>query len=151
MIKFYVHAPVGLDQLAFEEEARRAVVEATALGYLRQNSVDSLTGKNSGNNLGPGTPLFHFRQWREPHVEVKLMLKVAGCENVGAQYALPTELKEFEEARQSRPRRREARYPARALAGPGQGVRARLPRRLHRRRSCFGTRGGQGTVAAHRR
>lgn len=95
MIKFYVHAPVGLDQLAFEEEARRAVVEATALGYLRQNSVDSLTGKNSGNNLGPGTPLFHFRQWREPHVEVKLMLKGGGCENVGAQYALPTELKEF--------------------------------------------------------
>lgn len=95
MIKFYVHCPVGYDQIAFEEVARSAVVEATKAGHLRQNSVDSLTGKNSGTNLGPGTPLFHFRQWRRPEVEVKLMLKGGGCENVGAQYALPIDLPEF--------------------------------------------------------
>ena len=95
MIKFYVHHPAGYDTLTFEEEARAAVAEATAIGYLRQNSVDSITGKNTGNNLGPGTPIFHFQAWREPHVDVRLMLKGGGCENVGAQYSLPMDLPEI--------------------------------------------------------
>ena len=55
-IIFYVDCPVGFDQLAFEEAARNAVHEATKKGYLRQNSVDSLTGVNDGTNLGPGSP-----------------------------------------------------------------------------------------------
>jgi fumarate hydratase, class I len=96
MIKFYVHHPIGYDTIDFEEAARTAVAEATAIGYLRQNSVDSLTGKNTGNNLGPGTPLFHFQAWRKNEVEVKIILKGGGCENVGAQYSLPQELKELE-------------------------------------------------------
>lgn len=88
-ILFYIHTPVGYDQIAFAETTIAAVKEATAKGYLRQNSVDSITGENSGNNVGPGTPDFHFHQWRESHVEVKLMLKGGGCENVGATYTLP--------------------------------------------------------------
>jgi fumarate hydratase, class I len=95
MIKFYVHYPIGYDVLTFEDAARAAVAEATAIGYLRQNSVDSITGKNTGNNLGPGTPLFHFQAWRKDTVDVRLMLKGGGCENVGAQYSLPAELKEI--------------------------------------------------------
>src|SRR5262245_12180482 len=75
-ILFYVHAPVGYDQLEFEEVATEAVRKATKVGYLRQNSVDSVTGKNTGDNTGPGSPVFHFHQWREPHVDVKLILKV---------------------------------------------------------------------------
>lgn len=88
-ILFYVHTPVGYDQLEFEEIATEAVRAATKKGYLRQNSVDSITGKNTGDNTGPGSPSFHFHQWREPHVEVKLMLKGGGCENMNAQYSLP--------------------------------------------------------------
>jgi fumarate hydratase class I len=88
-ILFYVHTPVGYDQLDFEETATEAVREATRKGYLRQNSVDSITGRNTGDNTGPGSPVFHFHQWREPHVEVKLMLKGGGCENMNAQYSLP--------------------------------------------------------------
>jgi fumarate hydratase class I len=88
-ILFYVHTPVGYDQIAFHEAAVEAVKAATAKGYLRQNSVDSVTGANSGNNIGPGTPDMHFHQWRKDHVEVKLMLKGGGCENVGATYTLP--------------------------------------------------------------
>src|SRR3954464_12050088 len=41
-IIFYIDAPIGLDQIAFEETTRQAVKEATKKGYLRQNSVDSL-------------------------------------------------------------------------------------------------------------
>ncbi len=88
-ILFYVHTPAGYDQVEFEEIASEAVRVATKKGYLRQNSVDSITGKNSGDNTGPGSPSFHFHQWREPYVEVKLMLKGGGCENMNAQYSLP--------------------------------------------------------------
>src|SRR5436190_18306922 len=90
-ILFYVDAPVGFDQLAFEETAREAVTLATKKGYLRQNSVDSLTGKNDGTNVGPGSPTLHFHQHRSPEVHVRLVLKGGGCENVGAQYSLPNE------------------------------------------------------------
>src|SRR5256885_13455001 len=88
-ILFYVHTPVGYDQLELEETATEAVRAATKKGYLRQNSVDSITGKNTGDNTGPGSPVFHFHQWREPYVEVKMMLKGGGCENMNAQYSLP--------------------------------------------------------------
>src|SRR5215213_1029027 len=90
-IIFYVDCPVGFDQISFEETARSAVRLATKKGFLRQNSVDSLTGKNDGTNVGPGTPTVHFHQHREPQVEVRLILKGGGCENVGAQYSLPKE------------------------------------------------------------
>ena len=93
-VLFYVNCPVGYDQLAFKETACRAVTEATNRGYLRQNSVDSLTGKNDGTNVGIGAPAIHFHQHQADHVEVRLMLKGGGCENVGAQYSLPsTQLK----------------------------------------------------------
>jgi fumarate hydratase class I len=88
-ILFYVDVPVGYDQITFAETAREAVKLATKKGYLRQNSVDSLTGKNDGTNLGPGAPAFHFHQHRSNEVAVRLVLKGGGCENVGAQYSLP--------------------------------------------------------------
>jgi len=88
-ILFFVKAPRAFDQFAFEKAAREAVAEATAKGYLRQNSVDSITGKNTGNNLGPGSPSIHFHQQRGARVDVRLILKGGGCENVGAQYSLP--------------------------------------------------------------
>ncbi len=88
-ILFYVDVPIGYDQITFAETAREAVKLATKKGYLRQNSVDSLTGKNDGTNCGPGAPAFHFHQHRLPEVRVRLALKGGGCENVGAQYSLP--------------------------------------------------------------
>jgi fumarate hydratase class I len=90
-IIFYVECPVGYDQITFEEAAREAVKLATKKGYLRQNSVDSLTGKNDGTNVGPGSPVVHLHQHRSPETTVRLVLKGGGCENVGAQYSLPQE------------------------------------------------------------
>lgn len=88
-ILFYVDHPIGYDVLEFKEAARWAVKAATEKGYLRQNSVDSLTGANSGTNLGPGAPVFHFHAVEGDKVEVRMMLKGGGSENVGAQYSLP--------------------------------------------------------------
>jgi len=93
MPTFEIHVPRGADQLWMAEEVRKAIAEATKRGKLRPNSVDSITGKNSGNNLGPGTPVMHFNQWASAdEIEVKLLLKGGGCENCNAQYAVPVEL-----------------------------------------------------------
>ena len=88
-VLFYVSHPVGFNQTKFTKLIEGAVVEATKKGFLRQNSVDSLTGENSGVNLGPGHPSIHYHEHGKKSVEVKLMLKGGGCENVGAQYSLP--------------------------------------------------------------
>jgi fumarate hydratase class I len=90
-IIFYVDCPIGFDQIAFEEAAKNAVRVATKKGFLRQNSVNSLTGVNDGTNVGPGSPTIHFHQHRYPETNVRLILKGGGCENVGAQYSLPNE------------------------------------------------------------
>jgi len=92
MPTFEVRVPVGINQIWMKRQIREAVAEATRRGKLRPNSVDSITGENSGNNLGPGTPIIHFEQWEEPDIEVRLILKGGGCENTNAQYALPADL-----------------------------------------------------------
>src|SRR5215469_15272150 len=92
MPTFVVHTPVGVNQIRIRNSIREAVAEATRLGKLRPNSVDSLTGKNSGNNLGEETPVMHFEQWEEDEIEVRLILKGGGCENKNIQYSLPSDL-----------------------------------------------------------
>ncbi len=92
MPTFEIHVPVGANQIWMRQQIRESVAEATRRGKLRPNSVDSITGENSGNNLGPGTPIIHFDQWERDEIEIKLILKGGGCENTNAQYALPMEL-----------------------------------------------------------
>jgi len=92
MPTFDVHTPVGVSQIEVKKAIRTAVAEATKRGKLRPNSVDSLTGKNSGDNLGVETPVIHFEQWERDEIEVKLILKGGGCENKNIQYSLPCEL-----------------------------------------------------------
>ncbi len=93
MPTFFVQTPVGANQLVLRRLIREAVAEATRRGKLRPNSVDSLTGENSGDNLGPGTPVIHFEQWENDAViGIRLLLKGGGCENKNIQYSLPCEL-----------------------------------------------------------
>ena len=92
MPTFQVHTPVGVNQIRIRKAIREAVAEATKRGKLRPNSVDSITGKNSGNNLGIETPVIHFEQWEEDEIEVKLILKGGGCENKNIQYTVPCDL-----------------------------------------------------------
>ena len=92
MPTFVVHSPVGVSQMVIRGAIHNAVAEATRRGKLRPNSVDSLTGRNSGNNLGVETPVVHFEQWEQDEIEVKLILKGGGCENMNAQYSVPCEL-----------------------------------------------------------
>lgn len=86
---FYVLYPAGLSTLKMRHQIHEAVVEATNRSYLRPNAVNSVTGENSGNNLGKNFPTVHFEEWEKDYLQIELMLKGGGCENVGTQYKLP--------------------------------------------------------------
>ena len=92
MPTFIIHTPVGANQLIMKQAIINATARATKNSKLRPNSVDSLTGANSGDNLGPGTPVIHFEQWEKDTIDVRLILKGGGCENKNIQYSLPAEL-----------------------------------------------------------
>ena len=89
---FWVQHPLGVSQRRLKSQIRAAVAEATKRSWLRPNCVAALSGKNPGNNMDPfgeTHPVIHFEEWERPEIEVQIMLKGGGCENVGAQYRLP--------------------------------------------------------------
>jgi len=86
---FEVYYPVGVSTRILADQIRQAVATATERAYLRPNAVDSLTGKNSGDNTGEDFPTVHFHEWDNPAIRVDLLLKGGGCENVSTQYKLP--------------------------------------------------------------
>jgi fumarate hydratase class I len=89
---FWVRHPFGVSQRRLKAQIRAAVAECTSRSWLRPNCVEALSGKNLGNNMDPfgeGHPVIHFEERDEPGIEVSIMLKGGGCENVGAQYRLP--------------------------------------------------------------
>jgi len=90
---FEIYYPVGVSTRQLGEQICQACAIATERAYLRPNAVDSLTGKNSGDNTGIDFPTMHFHEWDQPDIKVDLLLKGGGCENVSTQYKLPnTEL-----------------------------------------------------------
>src|SRR3954464_2769641 len=89
---FKIKTPVGANQIEMKKAIYLAIAEATKNGKLRPNSVDSLTGVNSGDNLGGGTPVIKFEQWEKDYIDARLILKGGGCENKNIQYSLPCEL-----------------------------------------------------------
>lgn len=86
---FYISHPPHLSRRFLKGLCEEALVRATAGQYLRPNAVDAVSGKNSGNNVGQGFPPIYFTEWDDPALEVLLMLKGGGSENVGSQYSLP--------------------------------------------------------------
>jgi fumarate hydratase class I len=85
----YFHYPEGWSTLKLKAQFEAALKEATKRAYLRPNAVNPVTGKNTGDNVGAGTPVLHFEEWDQDHLQVDLLLKGGGCENVSTQYSLP--------------------------------------------------------------
>jgi fumarate hydratase class I len=85
----WIHHPTGVSTRGLQKDFTAAVREATSRKYLRPNAVDTLTGSNTGDGAGRGIPFLHFEEWDEPRLEVRMILKGGGSENVGAQYKLP--------------------------------------------------------------
>jgi len=87
---FSVRHPVSYSRDDLRKTIRSAVSIATSRAYLRPNAVDSITGANSGDNLGGDHfPSIQFEQVDGYMLQIDLLLKGGGCENVGRQYFLP--------------------------------------------------------------
>ncbi len=87
---FYVWYPEGQSTKPLKAQILEATQEATRKYYLRPNAVDSLTGKNSGDNTGIDFPTIHFEEWGKDSLLVKLVQKGGGSENVSRQYTIPS-------------------------------------------------------------
>ena len=132
-LTFFWRVPRGQDTQALGQAAREAVVTATERGWLRRNTIETLSGKSVDTNVAEGWPACHFEQVENPHeplggqstahgdvrppdladklqrkdggrvssraigspergsVEVWLLQKGGGSENVSAQFSLPDE------------------------------------------------------------
>ena len=88
---FIVNYPAYMEKSTLEQKIIQSVKKACELNYLRPNSVNPLTNKNTGDNTGKGHPAVDFILWDNDYLEIKLMLKGGGCENMGRQYSLPDE------------------------------------------------------------
>ncbi len=86
---FFLRTPRGTDHLHLEKAICSAVARATRKGWLRQNAIDSITGRAYADNLAPGLPSIHIEQAPVRQVEARLVLKGGGSENMGMQYSLP--------------------------------------------------------------
>ena len=90
---FFVRYDREYSQWEIEAAINAALPIATQRYYLRPNAVDPITGKNSGDNTGVGVPYILFEEVRHldnpPHLEITLLQKGGGCENVSRQYTLP--------------------------------------------------------------
>ena len=80
------------------EVLKRAVAVATEKGYLRRNTIDSISGKSYDENVCEGAPVIHYvegmgdegRGKREKGGgRVTLLMKGGGSENMSRQYSLP--------------------------------------------------------------
>jgi fumarate hydratase class I len=90
-LTFFWTVPRGTDTCTLEQAAQEAVEEATVQGWLRQNTIDPLSGQSVPSNVTEGSPVCHFEQTDTCAIEVWLVQKGGGCENMSGQYSLPDE------------------------------------------------------------
>ncbi|HNX35899.1 MAG TPA: fumarate hydratase [Kiritimatiellia bacterium] len=88
-LTFFWQVPRGTDTAALEQAAREAVAAATRTGWLRRNTIDTLSGRSIDANVAEGCPVCHFEQAETPSVEVWLLQKGGGSENMSVQFSLP--------------------------------------------------------------
>ena len=85
-LAFYVSE--SLRDVVTPEALKEAVRRATALGCLRKNCIDSVSGKSYDDNVTEGAPVIHYTSGVKPG-SVTLILKGGGSENMSRQYSLP--------------------------------------------------------------
>ncbi len=88
-LTFRFTVPTGFDTNRLASNVRNAVSKATRLGYLRQNTIDSVSGQPYVTNIAHAAPVMEFLQGARKTVDARLIMKGGGCENVGQQYSLP--------------------------------------------------------------
>ena len=70
---------------------KKAVAVATEKGWLRRNTIDSVSGRSINSNTCDGAPVIHYvpAKSRRAAPAVTLLMKGGGSENMSRQYALP--------------------------------------------------------------
>jgi len=92
---FYIHLPENssITEKTLKEKIINACKRATNANYLRPNSVESISGKNTGYGTGSDEgidiPYIHIERWDNEKARFDLLLKGGGSENVSCQYKLP--------------------------------------------------------------
>lgn len=76
---FYVKGRIPSD---IEERISKGLETATSVIPLRPNTVHPLTRENFGNNLGKGMPLIHYIPTDDEFLEITVVPKGAGSENM---------------------------------------------------------------------
>ncbi len=70
-----------------------AVARASANGWLRRNTIDSVTGRSIDTNVCPGAPVVHYvdgmSEAGSGKGNVALLMKGGGSENMSRQFSLP--------------------------------------------------------------
>ncbi len=64
------------------EDIKKGIIRATKEIPLRPNTVDPLSRKNYGDNLGEGMPIVHFNPTNDDFTEITVMPKGAGSDNL---------------------------------------------------------------------
>ena len=90
-LTFFWQVPRATDTRALEQAAREAVALATQKGGLRRNTIETLSGKSVDTNVAEDCPVCHFEQADTESVEVWLLQKGGGSENMSNQFSLPDE------------------------------------------------------------
>jgi len=75
----------------------QAVQLATEKGWLRRNTIDSISGKSIDTNVCPGAPVVHYIDSRSTDIfarigdssQIALLMKGGGSENMSCQFSLP--------------------------------------------------------------
>jgi len=80
---FYVSLPKGC-QVDVEKGIIEGVRRATKEVPLRPNAVHPITRKNPGDNVGERMPFINWRVHDKDHIEITVMTKGAGSENMSA-------------------------------------------------------------------
>ena len=70
---------------------KKAVTVATEKGWLRRNTIDSVSGRSIDSNTCDGAPVIHYvpAKSRRAAPAVTLLMKGGGSENMSRQYSLP--------------------------------------------------------------
>ena len=92
-LTFFFSVPQGSCISSLEKAACEAVAAATEKGLLRNNTIESVSGVSIASNVAEGAPVCIFKEHNEDYIEVQLLQKGGGCENMSCQFSLPdTEL-----------------------------------------------------------
>ena len=73
------------------EKIKSAVALATEKGWLRKNTIDSVSGRSYDDNCADGAPVVHYVEYGKGgrSGSVTLIMKGGGSENMSRQYSLP--------------------------------------------------------------